>query len=51
MLIKLSPIFQTYARHKEERVSKALTKQQWVFADRIVISMLFIAAIALALSF
>jgi len=48
MLIKLNPIFPTYAGARVERVrqQKALTKKQWINVDRIVMFLLFATAIA-----
>ncbi|MDB5020339.1 MAG: hypothetical protein JWQ28_1466 [Pedobacter sp.] len=51
MLIKLNPIFTTYARHKEAKVESALTRRQWIVADRILMVILFIAVIILAIAF
>jgi thymidylate kinase len=51
MLIKLSPIFQVYARHKEERVEKALSRQQWILVDRIVMTIILISVIVAAVTF
>lgn len=36
----------SYAGQKEERVQKALTRQQWIFADRVLMLVLFISVIA-----
>jgi hypothetical protein len=51
MLIKLSPIFQDYARHKEERVEKVLSRQQWIFVDRIVMTIILISVVVAAITF
>jgi thymidylate kinase len=51
MLIKLSPIFHTYARHKEERIEKALTRKQWIIADRILMAMIFAGVTVAAIVF
>jgi hypothetical protein len=51
MLIKLNPIFQTFARHREEKVESALTRQQWIVADRILMMILFVSVIILAIAF
>ncbi len=51
MLIKLSPIFQSYARHKEERIEKALTRKQWIMADRILMALIFASVIIAAVIF
>lgn len=51
MLIKLNPIFHTYARHREEKVESALTRHQWIVADRIIMIVMFISVILLAIVF
>ena len=51
MLIKLNPVFPTYARHSEEKIEKALTKRQWIYADRIVMLVMFLAVISGAIVF
>jgi hypothetical protein len=51
MLIKLNSIFHSYARHRVERVESALTRQQWIVADRILMILLFISVITLAIAF
>ena len=51
MLIKLSPIFQSYARHKEEKIEKALTRKQWIVADRVLMVILFVSVIVAAVAF
>jgi hypothetical protein len=51
MLIKLNPIFPTYARHREEKIEKALTRQQWINIDRIFMILLFASVIILAIAF
>jgi hypothetical protein len=50
MIIKL-PIPFTYARHKEARVTKPLTKQDRIKADRMVMILLFLFAIVGAVIF
>ncbi|TDO21679.1 hypothetical protein [Pedobacter duraquae] len=49
MLIKLTPLFSTYARHREEKAATALTRQQWIKADRIVMIVLLICTITTAI--
>jgi thymidylate kinase len=51
MLIKLSPIFHPYARHKEEKIEKALTRQQWIIADRIIMAIMLLSVIVAAVAF
>ncbi len=51
MLIKLNPIAQIFARQKEEKVAKPLTKKDWVNADRIVMVILFASVIIGAIIF
>jgi hypothetical protein len=51
MLIKLNPVFPSYARHSEEKIEKALSKQQWIFADRVVMLIMFLAVITGAILF
>jgi len=51
MLVKLGPIFHTYARHKEERIEKALTRQQWIIADRIIMAIILFSVIVAAVAF
>ena len=51
MLIKLGPISQIYARHKEERIEKALTRQQWIIADRIIMAIILFSVIVAAVAF
>lgn len=51
MLIKLSPFFPAYARHNEERIEKAITKAQWIAADRLVMMILLITVIAATVIF
>ncbi len=51
MLIKLSPVFSTYARHREAKVEKALSRKQWIFADRLVMLIMFLAVITGAIVF
>ena len=51
MLIKLNPVFPTYARHRAEKIEKALTKQQWIYVDRVVMLIMFLAVISGAIVF
>ena len=51
MLIKLNPVFSTYARHGEEKVEKALSRKQWIYADRLVMLIMFLAVITGAIVF
>jgi hypothetical protein len=51
MLIKLNPIFHAYARHRDEKIESALTRQQWIVADRILMVLLFVSVIILAIAF
>ena len=51
MLIKLNPILQVFARRKEERVERALSRKEWINADRIVMLMLILGVIIGAIIF
>jgi len=52
MLVKLNLISPAFARHERVRRDKAaLTKKQWVNADRIVMALLFLGVIAGAVIF
>ncbi|WP_316813654.1 hypothetical protein [Pedobacter heparinus] len=51
MLIKLSPILQVFARQKEEKKERPLTRKEWINLDRIVMITLVIAVIAGAIIF
>jgi hypothetical protein len=52
MLIKLNPIFPSFARQEQVRQERApLTKKQWINIDRIVMAALFISVIAGAILF
>ena len=51
MLIKLHSFAPTFARQKAEKVAKPLTRQDWIYADRIVITILFAAVIVGAILF
>ncbi len=50
MIIKL-PISFIYARHKEARVAKPLTRSERIKADRLVMIFLFMIAIVSAVLF
>lgn len=45
MLIKLNPIFPAFARQSEKTIDKALTRQQWIYADRVIILLMFLTVI------
>ncbi|AMQ00582.1 hypothetical protein AY601_3720 [Pedobacter cryoconitis] len=51
MLIKLNLITHAFARSEREKQEKALTQQQWVTVDRIVMLILFLGVIAGAIIF
>jgi len=51
MLIKLNPVFPTFARQRVEKAESALTRQQWIIADRILMVLLFVSVIILAIAF
>jgi thymidylate kinase len=51
MLIKLNPIFSAYARHREEKIERVLTRQQWIIADRVLMIALFASVVILAIAF
>jgi hypothetical protein len=51
MLIKSPTILQVFARQKEEVETKALSRNQWIMADRIVIIALFMMVIVGSLVF
>lgn len=46
MLIKLNLITQAFARSEREKQEKAVTQNQWVTLDRIVMLLLFLGVIA-----
>ncbi len=50
MIIKL-PISFSYARHKEEKISKPLTQKERVAADRLVMILLFLFTVIGAVIF
>ncbi|MEJ7557490.1 MAG: hypothetical protein WKF66_04225 [Pedobacter sp.] len=45
MLIKSPAIFQAFVRQKEEVETKALSRKQWIIADRIVMIALLMMVI------
>ncbi len=52
MIIKLdTSIFRLARASKAEKISKPLTKVQWINADKIVIAILFVLAIVGAILF
>lgn len=51
MLLKLSSILQVFARQKEEKKERPLTRKEWINLDRIVMVTLVIAVIAGAIIF
>lgn len=51
MLIKLNPILQIFARQKEEKAEKRLTRKDWINVDRIVMIMLIVGVIIGAIIF
>ena len=51
MLIKSPSILQAFARQKEEKETKALTRNQWIMADRVVMIALFMMVIIGSLVF
>ncbi|HEX8607090.1 MAG TPA: hypothetical protein VF679_00465 [Pedobacter sp.] len=51
MLIKSPTIFQVFARQKEEVEAKALSRKQWIMADRIVVIAMFMMVIVGAIVF
>jgi ABC-type Na+ efflux pump permease subunit len=51
MLIKSPTISQVFARHKEEKQTKPLSRQQWIVADRIVMAILFLMVLTGAIFF
>lgn len=51
MLIKMNLTLPTFARQERVKLDKPLTKQQWIYTDRIVMVILFVAAITAAVIF
>ncbi|EDM37261.1 hypothetical protein PBAL39_08966 [Pedobacter sp. BAL39] len=51
MLSKSYSISQIFARQKEEKKAKSLSRQDWIKADRVVMMLLFIAVIVGAVLF
>lgn len=51
MLSKTFSLFHVFARQKKEQAKRALTRQEWVNADRIVLIFLLLATIVGAIIF
>ncbi|MGY4383785.1 hypothetical protein ACVWYN_000804 [Pedobacter sp. UYP24] len=51
MFIKSPSILHVFARQKEEIEYKAISRKQWIMADRIVVTALFLIAIVSAILF
>lgn len=51
MLIKLNPILQVFARRKEEKAERPLSRKEWINADRIVMIILILSVIVCAIIF
>ncbi len=51
MLIKSPSILHVFAKQKEEVEYKAISRKQWIMADRIVITALFLIVIVGAILF
>lgn len=51
MLIKLNPILQVFARQKEEKKERPLSRKEWINADRIVMLVLVVGVIIGAIIF
>ncbi len=51
MLIKSFTVLQAFARQKEETQSRPITRKQWINADRIVMTILFLSVIIGAILF
>lgn len=51
MLIKLNPILQVFARQKEEKKERSLSRKEWINVDRIVMLMLIIGVVIAAILF
>jgi hypothetical protein len=51
MLIKLNSILHIFARQKEEKVERRLTRKEWINADRIVMLVLILSVIIGAIIF
>lgn len=51
MLIKSLTVLQSLAQHREEVKRKAITRKQWINADRLVMIIIFISVIVAAAVF
>jgi hypothetical protein len=51
MLIKLNPILQVFARQKEEKKERPLSRKEWINVDRIVMIALILSVIIGAIIF
>lgn len=51
MLIKSLTVLQAFARQKEEVKHKAITRTQWINADRVVMIVIFLSVIIGAIVF
>lgn len=51
MLIKLHSILQVFARQKEEKKERHLTRKEWINADRMVMIALILSVIIGAIIF
>ena len=51
MLIKLNSILHIFARQKEEKAARRLTRKEWINADRIVMIILILSVIIGAIIF
>ncbi|WP_165503628.1 hypothetical protein [Pedobacter hiemivivus] len=51
MLIKLNSILHIFARQKEEKAERPLTRKEWINADRIVMLVLILSVIIGAIIF
>lgn len=51
MLVKLNPILHVFARRKEERAERPLTRKEWINVDRIVMIILIVGVIVGAVIF
>lgn len=51
MLIKLNPFLQVFARRKEERAERPLSRKEWINVDRVVMVVILVAVIIGAIIF
>ncbi|WP_316816387.1 hypothetical protein [Pedobacter nyackensis] len=51
MLIKLNPFLHVFARRKEEKAERPLSRKEWINVDRIVMIILILAVIIGAVIF